>query len=76
MRWCVDKELDGVITDDPKLFLEVCKDAQEGKDRERIGIRDYLVVILFQLLMPLFNAYFMWKYQHHVREVGERRKGS
>ncbi|KAK5020349.1 hypothetical protein LTR16_012610, partial [Cryomyces antarcticus] len=25
MRWCVKRELDGVITDDPKKFLEVCE---------------------------------------------------
>ncbi|KAH8671117.1 PLC-like phosphodiesterase [Xylariales sp. PMI_506] len=24
MEWCIEKELDGVITDDPKLFLEIC----------------------------------------------------
>ena len=24
MKWCIQKELDGVITDDPKLFEEIC----------------------------------------------------
>lgn len=25
MEWCIRKEVDGVITDDPMLFLEVCR---------------------------------------------------
>ncbi|KAI0833189.1 PLC-like phosphodiesterase [Hypoxylon sp. FL0890] len=31
MEWSIRKELDGVITDDPKLFLEVCNRAAEKK---------------------------------------------
>ncbi|KAI1211734.1 PLC-like phosphodiesterase [Annulohypoxylon truncatum] len=33
MEWSIEKELDGVITDDPKLFLEVCNRAV-GKEAE------------------------------------------
>ena len=25
MKWCIGKDVDGVITDDPKQYLEVCK---------------------------------------------------
>ncbi|KAI1808036.1 PLC-like phosphodiesterase [Daldinia bambusicola] len=36
MEWCVRNGLDGVVTDDPKLFLEVCKrlaEEEEGKGK-------------------------------------------
>ena len=29
MDWCIRKGFDGVITDDPKAFLDVCEDFQE-----------------------------------------------
>ncbi|KAI0376013.1 PLC-like phosphodiesterase [Hypomontagnella monticulosa] len=33
MEWAIKRELDGVVTDDPKLFLEVCRRAaEEGKE--------------------------------------------
>ncbi|KAI1081257.1 PLC-like phosphodiesterase [Whalleya microplaca] len=35
MEWCIRKELDGVITDDPKLFLEVCE--RVGKEEAEGG---------------------------------------
>ncbi|KAI1380808.1 PLC-like phosphodiesterase [Hypoxylon crocopeplum] len=34
MEWCIRKELDGVITDDPKLFLEVCGRASKEAKSE------------------------------------------
>ena len=42
MEWSIRKESDGVITDDPKLFLEVCKrhssgDGAEGRVVSRSG---------------------------------------
>ncbi len=43
MEWSIRKGVDGVITDDPKLFLEVCqrweeKSEVEGEDRD--GLED------------------------------------
>lgn len=36
MRWCIRKGIDGVLTDDPKLFLDVCEryEGREEADRE------------------------------------------
>jgi phosphatidylglycerol phospholipase C len=31
MKWSIGKEVDGVITDDPKKYLEVCKSYSGGK---------------------------------------------
>ncbi len=32
MRWSIRKGVDGVITDDPKLFLDVCRRWESGSD--------------------------------------------
>ena len=31
MKWCIQKELDGVITDNPQLFREVCHDWRDDE---------------------------------------------
>ncbi|KAI2473199.1 PLC-like phosphodiesterase [Annulohypoxylon bovei var. microspora] len=41
MEWSIRKELDGVVTDDPKLFLEVC-DRVAGKEAEGQAKRSML----------------------------------
>jgi hypothetical protein len=33
MEWCIRKGVDGVITDDPRLFREVCERWERGQER-------------------------------------------
>jgi phosphatidylglycerol phospholipase C len=63
-----EKLIDGVITDDPKLFLEVCarwEDEQDGKVVRaarssgvvgglRGGLRVVMQLLVFQVIAPLF----------------------
>jgi hypothetical protein len=35
MEWSIRKELDGVISDDPKLYLEVCDRWRDDKDGQQ-----------------------------------------
>lgn len=63
MRWCVRKGLDGVVTDDPKAFLEVCEEFEKGEvGPERWGWREYATVIRINLLVLVFACVFMWKF--------------
>lgn len=39
MAWSIRQKLDGVITDDPKLFLEVCGRAAATASRPSLGPR-------------------------------------
>ncbi|KAI0009872.1 PLC-like phosphodiesterase [Xylariaceae sp. FL0662B] len=34
MAWCVRERLDGVVTDDPKLFLEVCRRLRDDEPKD------------------------------------------
>lgn len=48
MEWCIRRRLDGVITDDPKLFAEVCQRHDESKPEPRMTF------------MLMFEAFKMW----------------
>jgi len=62
MKWSISRGADGVITDDPKRFLEVC-DAWERGDRQiRIGWRLWLEIIWFNIMVLLFGGILWWKY--------------
>lgn len=63
MRWVISKEVDGVITDDPKAFLEVCEKWESG-DRAlghmtwiQLGLLSWL-----NLLVLLFEGIFRLKF--------------
>ncbi|KAK4964103.1 hypothetical protein LTR28_004059 [Elasticomyces elasticus] len=57
MEWCIRKGLDGVITDDPELFLKVCERYDEGSERQRLPVfmllnvmRIWLSVLVLRIL--------------------------
>lgn len=63
MRWCINKEVDGVITDDPKKYLEVCEE-YDSADRKEVafGLKDWMMIIWFNLLAMLFSWLFRYRY--------------
>lgn len=74
MKWCIEKEVDGVITDDPKLFLEVCEEVGEGKMEGKgmgIGFMEYLSVIGIYILVLILGPIF--RYRLSREENGKRR---
>lgn len=62
MRWSIKNGLDGVITDDPKRFLEVCDQWEQGKRKIFIQPKDFLLVLWLNLMVALFGTLFQWKY--------------
>lgn len=62
MRWCIQKELDGVITDDPKEFLRVCGEWEDGRREVHVTWRQWFSVAWINLLVLVFGAIFWWKY--------------
>jgi phosphatidylglycerol phospholipase C len=77
MEWCIKKGLDGVITDDPKRYLEMCERWRKGeKLRARLGLVNYLGrffgVIRAHLMMWLYAFITFRKNgwpRKHVRQV-------
>ncbi len=62
MRWTIREGLDGVCTDNPKRFLEICDDWEQGHREIHLSTKDWLMTIWTQLMIFLFGAIFWWKY--------------
>ncbi|KAH7380452.1 PLC-like phosphodiesterase [Phaeosphaeria sp. MPI-PUGE-AT-0046c] len=57
MRWDIRQGLDGVITDDPKLFLEVRKSWHEGT-KDGLGIMDALDIARINFFTIIYSILF------------------
>lgn len=62
MRWSIGKGVDGVITDDPKKFLEVCGSYDESAPTHRIRLKEYGSVLFVNFLIVVFSGLFRLKY--------------
>lgn len=62
MRWSISKGLDGVITDDPTKFLEVCGDGERGRREIHIAGAQWLSIIWINFMVLVFGAIFYWKH--------------
>ncbi|KAK4449171.1 glycerophosphoryl diester phosphodiesterase [Podospora aff. communis PSN243] len=84
MEWSIRKEADGVITDDPKLFLEVCErdsgeEGAEGKVLSRRGkgrralrvVKLYLGAFCLQVVAFVLMAFFAGR----LTGLGRRKEG-
>jgi hypothetical protein len=57
MRWDIRQGLDGVITDDPKLFLEVRKAWHEGM-KDGLRVRDRLDILRINVFALIYTVLF------------------
>jgi hypothetical protein len=64
MKWSIGKGVDGVITDDPRIFLEVCKNFPDEKPR----LSWNMLVNLF--CMTMMGYVFRLMYRAKVRKLG------
>ncbi len=76
MRWSIDKELDGVITDDPKRFLEVCDEWEQGKREINISWGQWIMIAWINLLVLLFGTIFWWKYGSAAKEKDTQKRAA
>lgn len=64
MRWSIRKKVDGVITDDPKKFLEVCKSYEGEKVRMKWGTLGSLV--FYQTMAFPLSFFLAWRFGFRV----------
>lgn len=57
MRWDIRQGLDGVITDDPKLFLEVRKSWHQGT-KDRLRVKDLLDIVRVNFFAFIYELLF------------------
>ena len=59
MDWCIRQELDGVITDDPVKFMNVCEQFQEN-EKPSWPVKVVIGLIQINIFALLFSVIF-WK---------------
>lgn len=79
MKWCIENKIDCVVTDDPRLYLEVCAnhkgDQAESRNKVFAGViklRDLVLSVLYLLLKLILPRVLRVSqklgYPHEVRE--------
>lgn len=71
MKWSIRREFDGIITDDPKKYLDVCK--QYKGDKVHVPLGAWAVVICLNFFAGVFSLVFRCIYGSKV-DVGKVRK--
>ncbi len=62
MKWSIRKEVDGVITDDPKKFLDVCDRWEGGEQEVRLSWTQVFELLRINLYVVVFGLLFWWKF--------------
>lgn len=60
MKWSIYKEVDGVITDDPKKYLEVCESYQGEK--VQLTVSSLMSIIFVNLMFTVFSVVFRYRF--------------
>jgi glycerophosphoryl diester phosphodiesterase len=68
MRWSIRKKVDGVVTDDPKKFLEICDDFNEGSKPDGLSFRACMGILGINILAAVFSVIFRWRYGVRTHE--------
>ncbi|KAI4749115.1 PLC-like phosphodiesterase [Aureobasidium sp. EXF-12298] len=55
MKWCIRRQLDGVITDDPKHFLDVCRNYDAREKEQGLSFKTWVDVIRIWVLATIFG---------------------
>ncbi|KAL8805147.1 MAG: hypothetical protein Q9182_002129 [Xanthomendoza sp. 2 TL-2023] len=62
MRWSIKNGADGVITDDPKRYLEVCGEWEHGKREIHFTWRQWFQIIWINFMIISFACVFWWRF--------------
>lgn len=67
MKWSIQKEVDGVITDDVKRFREVCDNWADDEETIQVSIAQWL----YTFWLYLVALFFTWKFRSRFPETVE-----
>jgi phosphatidylglycerol phospholipase C len=70
MKWAIMKEVDGVITDDPKKYLEVSEDY--SGEKFRLSIKQLGTAIWINILAIFFS--FIFRFRYLSNDAGQHRQ--
>lgn len=73
MKWSIRKEVDGVITDDPKKYLEVCDNYQGGEIH--FPLSTWGGIVWLNIMAAVFSLLFRYRYGFRIEGTKKDRKG-
>jgi hypothetical protein len=69
MRWSIQKEVDGVITDDPRRFKEICDNWTDNEPIVQPSFAQWLYTFWLYMLIGTFFPSFKWKFPETVDQI-------
>lgn len=67
MKWSIQKHVDGVITDDPKTFKQICDNWDDSKEPvAKVSWSQWLYTFWIWLIVTIFSIPFRIKYPETV----------
>lgn len=79
MKWSIQHELDGVITDDPELFNEICDSWKFEEEKvARVNLYQWLYTFWLYMIIMVFTLPFKKRFPETVKEylVEKRRRAT
>lgn len=61
MEWCIRRKLDGIITDDPTMFLEVCEQYDEYSKEPLIPVGLWSCIQLLRIYIMVSCLWFLFR---------------
>ena len=72
MKWCIQKQLDGVITDDPKLFNQVVCNWDDQEPTAHLSLYQTLYLLWLYCLIIFFTRPFRKRFPEKVEQYINR----
>jgi glycerophosphoryl diester phosphodiesterase len=72
MKWSIQKEVDGVITDDVQKFRDLCDDWREDEETIRVGFAQWLYTFWLYLVVLVFGLLFRYRFPDTVEDFLKR----
>ena len=71
MKWCIQKNVDGVITDNPRKYLELCEDWDDDEPEARQTMVQWTYTLAMWVLISLFRWVFRVKFPEEVEHMAQ-----
>jgi glycerophosphoryl diester phosphodiesterase len=68
MKWSIQKEVDGVITDDTQKFMEVCDDWTDNEAVVRVSFLQWLYTFWLYIVVMVFGLIFRYRFPETVED--------
>ena len=74
MKWGIQKQVDGVITDDPKKFKEICDNWDDAEPSARATFSQWRSIIWYWILITIFSIPFKRRFPETAEQFIQSRE--